>query len=174
MTSTSLVRLSLCAGLITAASTLTGCFGPGGSHISDNHFLQESTSHLPTTVSVVDTRTGQTLWSFDIPVDKALDYRFIKDEGDKAKGMPDLLRWVLIDRVNSEYYGFGGTYPDANAIAVPADPYKKVELKFRPAPELPSELNNPIPTAPPELVPPLSPPTPNAPTETPAEMPKGN
>lgn len=180
-----LVRNALGAPAVAGAiAALAGCYTEGGPQQSLDRFTYVSRPHQPKTISVVDTRSYETIWTVDIPVGQKLALQFYPNkrvkEGEAADPLrPDVLRWQLIPE--SAYFG-----ELHNEIGVPPSNSRRIEMKLRPGPEMP---------APPPVVPPATPPaymddarehpattpagtpTPAAPAETkpaepPVELPK--
>lgn len=174
-----LLPLALAPALV-AAATLAGCYYEGGNFASLNQFTYVSTAWEPKTITLKDTRTGQDLWSVDIPVGKQLVIDFYRDT-DPHAFYPDTMRWgimdddVLTSRLDHE-------------IRVPDRTSRRVDMELRPAPELPMDEtyaqqleSGKEPTAAPTEpkaprvdpmrdVPPATPPAP-APSDKPAEKP---
>lgn len=119
--------------------TLTGCStgGPyrsfwneGGSGESDDAYTYISYPHEPKTVSVIDTRTGEVLWSVDVPVGKQLSMRFYHEREKDNPYAPDLLKWSIWD---------AGTKTGrlGNAMLVPSGSARRVDITLRTSPEFP-------------------------------------
>lgn len=90
----------LCAAAIVTASTLCGCMGGNTySGRSADRYRYESTTYSPKTISLLDTRTGETAWSVDVPVGQAIQISFSKGTGPNEY-RPDEIRWEMapIDR----------------------------------------------------------------------------
>lgn len=114
-----------------ALLTLAGCqyYHPAGSGYTDDTHTYYSTSHEPKTVSLVDTRTRQTLWTVEIPINTQLTVRF--DRGlDETEYLPDTMRWDLLKLGTT-----GGAL--SNRIKVPGHRDRVLKLEVRPA-ELPA------------------------------------
>lgn len=130
----SLVTLSGTA-LALSLAALTACTGPGGSFYSDDRFTYVSNSWQPWTVSVIDTRTGETIWSVDVPVGQQLVVAFIKGTGPNERN-PDMMQWGLVEA--------GRNAPSLpNLIPVPGRTARRIEPVMRPVPEMPSAEVNP-------------------------------
>lgn len=146
-----ITTLGLC-GVLAAGLTAGGCWSPGGRLASFDQYLFESTSLDPTTITIVDSRTGQAVWSYDVPVDKALAINFIDDVRTDTNEYPDNMEWGVWPRLST-----GNLYTrqplDQPVVNVPSAAYRRIDKKQRPAPELPSDMTPGLPTAPPELVP---------------------
>lgn len=89
-------------GPVVVAATLAGMQGgcaagysAGGPLASKDQFTYESTPTMPQSISVVDTRTGETVWAMDIPVGQQLTLLF-KNTGKKANELGyDEMEWQL-------------------------------------------------------------------------------
>ena len=112
-----------------AACNKQGRFKPGGDGVSRDQFTYESASWMPQTVTIHDTRTGEAIWSMDIPVGQQLVVRFVRDAG-PDEFYPDAMRWAMMERGTRQ-----GTL--SNMIGVPPADARLIEPTLRPAPELP-------------------------------------
>jgi len=56
-----------------------------------------STPDQPLTITLIDTRTDEIVWSIDVPVGKQLSMMFKRDKGAEGEFMPDLLTWDLFE-----------------------------------------------------------------------------
>jgi hypothetical protein len=137
-------RLAVAAGLLLALGT-GGCYYPGGPGYSADTFTYESTSWQPWTVTVVDTRTGQTIWSVDVPVGKQLVVAFKPDRGNKDTGMPDLMQWEIFPLGTRT-----GTL--TNSLVCPPAGSRRLDPTLRPTPELPEDMAVAAPVRPPVVV----------------------
>ena len=112
---------------ILAASILGGCAMPGGAMYSADKFCYVSDSHTPTTISLLDTRTRQVVWSTEIPVGQQLVISFFEGS-DPAANMPDVMK-----------YGFtkAGNWSASlqSSIPVPGAESRRVDCTIRTAPE---------------------------------------
>lgn len=129
-----------------AIAALSGCYYPGGPGASYDVYTYESTSWKPWTVTLVDTRTGQTVWSIDVPVGKEVVLSFKEGEGTKDSATPDLMRWQL--------FPLGTHYGELKStLAVPPASARRLDPVLRPTPELPEEMTAaPAPSKPPVFV----------------------
>ncbi|MDX2147200.1 MAG: hypothetical protein SFZ23_06725 [Planctomycetota bacterium] len=109
---------------------LAGCLSPGGTGTSDDIHTYISTPQNPTTVSLKDWRTGQVIWSYDVPVGRQLVVRFYEGD-DPSKPYPDTLRWA-------EVKAGSNSSPLGNSMAVPDKESRVMELSFRTSPEFTS------------------------------------
>ncbi len=138
--------LVACVGLAAAGVGLTGCWTEGGLAYSQDAYTYVSTEWLPQTVTLVDTRTGQAVWSQEVPVGKKLVMRFTSGE-DLSNKSPDplysdKLEWDLWPATKD----FGS--PSKSAW-VPKVLCRRVDVKYRPVPE----AEPPAPDLPPEGTP---------------------
>lgn len=134
--------------LVAAGLLLSGCYGEGGTGFSIDRYTYISTSWNPKTVSLVDTRVGETIWSVDVPVGQQLVVGFYVGKGGTPQ-MPDLMYWGLME---------GGAGGGATPNRMPVPPYsaRLIELTFRPAPEMPGAvLPNRGPKEPTETIEPV-------------------
>lgn len=118
---------------LTAAAFL-GCEGvpgnfPGGTHASIDKFVYQSTSELPQTVTIVDTRSGQAIWSKDIPVGRQLVIRFYAEKSDDPTN-PDRMDWQLMQMRQ-------GGADLSNHVFVPPANARRIETAFRARGEMP-------------------------------------
>ncbi len=121
-------------GAMWAAAT--GCYFEGGPMASADRFTYVSTSWQPKTLSVIDTRTGETIWSVDVPVGKKLVMDFNpapSSEIDDDPTRPDVMLWDIIEP--DQYFG-----ALQNKMRVPGRTVRRVEMTLRPTPELPEEM----------------------------------
>lgn len=106
-----------------------GCAQPGGVMWSIDQFTYESHEWQPWTVSLIDTRTGESLWSVDVPVGQKLTVGFRKGAGPN-EFKPDMMDWGIVPSTRS-----GTSRP--NQLPVPPAQSRRLEPTLRPTPELP-------------------------------------
>ncbi|MEM1328985.1 MAG: hypothetical protein AAGG07_00340 [Planctomycetota bacterium] len=107
-----------------------GCSRAGGAGATEDRHNYPSTTHSPKTIRVVDSRSGEVLWSFDVPVGQKLSLKF--DEGEyENEVLPDRMRWGL-----GPISGDPGL--DLGEMAVPDSTSRRLEMELREAPEYPS------------------------------------
>ncbi len=130
--------LPAAAGILAAIALAAGCAGPGlayrsyhdegGSGISKDAFVYVSRAHYPKTVTLLDTRTGEAIWTMDVPVGRKLVIDFEVDKAEGTPDRPDLMRWKLMD--DSDLYGSLD-----NAMPVPVASARRLDMTLRTAPE---------------------------------------
>jgi hypothetical protein len=114
-------------------------------HMSLDRYGYVSTPWQPKTVSVIDTVSGETVWSVDVPVGQRLAMQFRENRrGSTGEAVdpsrPDVLQWELMpaSREHGELH---------NQIAVPASHTRRVEMKLRPTPEAPGAIARAMPVS---------------------------
>ncbi len=121
---------------LAAAALLTsaGCYSIGGVPASRDKLQYESHPHLPATVTILDTRTGEAIWSMDVPVGQKLAIRFYdkREANDSTATLPALMRWQVVDIGE----GAGSL---KNEVAVPLASARKVNYELRQGPEYASD-----------------------------------
>lgn len=125
--------LLLCGAFLTVGG---GCYFEGGPMASADRFTYVSSSWQPKTVSLIDTRLGETIWSVDVPVGQKLVIDFNSapsSELEQDPSRPDILQWDLMPP--DQYFG-----SLRNKVRVPGPGARRVEMTLRPAPELPPEM----------------------------------
>ncbi|MCW5768087.1 MAG: hypothetical protein KIT19_05345 [Phycisphaeraceae bacterium] len=122
-----------------------GCEGmpghfPGGSMASIDKYVYQSTTDTAQTITLVDTRTGQAVWSKDVPVGQQLVMRFYADKNDVDPVNPDRLDWAMMPSGQR-----GGTL--SNRVFVPASHSRRLDVTFRAPGEMPpmAEAGQPAP-----------------------------
>lgn len=113
-----------------------GCLFPsvsgnyeGGSRASDDKHVYVSRPHSPKTVSLVNTVTGETLWTVEIPVGDQLVLRFYDKKHDDPI-MSSNMRWEVMEETTS-------ARRLNNVMTVPGRNYRRLDLEIREAPEFP-------------------------------------
>lgn len=139
-----------CAGALLL-SALAGCqayhYTAGGTMASTDQYAYESTSWMPQTVAVVDTRTGQELLVVEVPVGQKLVMNFVSKAklrgliGTSNETYPETLRWDLWPR--GQIFG-----EPMKTIDVPGPESRLIDVRLRPQPELPRSMQPAADTAP--------------------------
>lgn len=155
-------RTATLASIALAASAVlsSGCEGipgnyPGGSQASIDRFTYTSTTDLPQSVALIDTRTGQTVWSKDIPVGRQLVLRFTPVESRWELTEPDRMNWAIME------IGRFGTDTLREELWVPPANARRLDVSYRAPGELPPVQ---VEEAPPVLAEPIA----DAPSAPPA------
>lgn len=107
---------------------LAGCaWEQVGLGYADGRFSYASTPDYPYNVSLVNTVTGEVLWTYEVPVGKQLNIRFLEAYDAKASGQ-DVMKWDLspIGRATNTL---------ANSMPCPAAPSRILKVYVRDRPE---------------------------------------
>lgn len=115
-----------------ATLSLTGCWGlpghmEGGNRRSIDRHTYVSRPLEPKTINLIDTRTGETLWTYEIPVGRKLSIQFYQNRNDDPN-FPDEMRWD--EMAESEDLA-----SLSNAMPVPPSSARKISWDIRPVPE---------------------------------------
>lgn len=129
-----LLRSFALAGAVFAAScgptsVYRPYFDEGGSGASIDEFTYVSTSEQPKTVTVVDTRTQETVFALDIPVGQQLVINFDDKSANRDKYMSGQMRWAVMPAGNR----YGSL---RNRIDVPPAGSRRVDMTLRKGPEV--------------------------------------
>ena len=111
---------------LAATTAMTACHSPSGgfmSHTGGSH-TYVSTERMQKTITVIDTRSGEPVFSIDIPVGKQLTMDFDEGMGDDPVNTPDLLRYEIWDAGTR----FGRL---RNSITVPNASSRIIEVQVR-------------------------------------------
>jgi hypothetical protein len=127
-------RPLVAAGLLALPAVLGGCWVEGGRGNSADAFTYVSTEYQPKTISLVDTRTGQTVWSYELPVGRQLNMQFFRGDSNTAADFlnPDTMTWD--DVPAKTYFGLA-----RQRLAVPPATARRIDVALRPSPELTPE-----------------------------------
>ena len=119
---------ALLASAALSLATLSGCnWGAWGMASSDGRFNYTSTIHTPYTVTLVDTSTGDVLWTYEVPVGKTISIRFLEGHDAEATGK-DTMKWDVFPAKR-----IGSTL--ANSMPVPAASSRILKVYLREGPE---------------------------------------
>lgn len=125
----SILRTLTIAALLSSPIALIGCNTEGGRGYSSDSYTYVSRTWSPKTVTLLDSRTGETLWSVDLPVGKQMTVGFRKGTGPNEY-KPDMMYWGMTEP------GRVGRV-QKNWIPVPPHHGRRLELTLRDAPEAP-------------------------------------
>ncbi len=141
------MNIALMLSASALGSLMGGCWTPGGNQMSTDSYTYFSTTYMPQTVTVIDTRTDQPVFSVDIPVGKELVMRFFEDGGTKlASGeasslYPDSMKWDI--------WPLGREFGNpTQSLDVPPFHARRVDVTLRDTPETPKDYSPAVPTIP--------------------------
>lgn len=119
--------------LAAAAFSLSGCniYRPGGSLRSNDTFTYIANEHMPLTVTLMDTRVNEPVWTADVPVGKQLTIRFHEAQYPDNPANPDSMRWRFFDTPTRA--GELGS-----VMAVPNKFARRIDVSIRKSPEYPA------------------------------------
>lgn len=104
-------------------------YDEGGSGASIDQYTYVSRPYEPKTISIVDTRTGEVVISFDIPVGQQLTINFEDKEVNADKYMSGMMKWAMQpagDRHGSL----------RNRVDVPPPSARRIDMEIRQGPEI--------------------------------------
>jgi len=125
------VRTAMACAAAVAILAVQGCYKPGGSGFSLDTFTYYGTPHQPVTVTIIDTRTGETAWSYEVPVGRQLTLKFLDDYAPENTLTPTKLTWQEFELGTTS-----GTLE--SSILVPDRYARRVDVTYRPQPEMPT------------------------------------
>lgn len=127
--------------IVATALAAAGCYSPGGSALSVTGEPQtyHSTELRPLTVALMNVRTGEVVFSLEVPAGKQFTVDFDADEGDDPVTSPDLMRWQVFDL---------GTRIGRleNAMTVPAANARRLDVRYRDSEARPAPPEAPLRT----------------------------
>ena len=103
--------------------------GVGGC-MEGEKYTYKSTPHVPQTVTLMNTSTGEQVWSYDVPPGQALTIHFMNRPSRSQELGYDEMTWTV---------GPAGAMPPSpqNRMKVPPPDSRRVDVTVRPGPELP-------------------------------------
>ena len=136
-TSRSILRPVATASLLASIAVVAGCYSTSGGFMphTGGGFTYESTSLLPTTVTLLDgcKRTdshpnGTPFFIMEIPPGKQLTFNFEEDGGDDPAVRPARMMYSVWKK---------GTQTGSleNVLSCPPASCRRIEVSYRPAPE---------------------------------------
>jgi hypothetical protein len=127
------------SSLIATVATLA--LGFLGGCTEGEKFTYKSTPHVPQTVTILNTSTGEQVWTYDVPAGKALTIHFLNRPSRTNELGYDEMTWTV---------GPAGEMPPAptNRMRVPPTNSRRIDVSVRPGPELATgEVAHPKPKA---------------------------
>ncbi len=122
---------------LTFAMFITGCHTPAGGIMpytggSNTYFSYET---RPVTITIIDLRTNEEIFSMNVPPGKQLTFDFKADLGDDPVYNPDLMRYEVFDMgTNSGKLSNTLTVPPANA--------RRIDVSYRDSYEYRDDTSN--------------------------------
>ncbi len=119
-------RFGAYTAVFLALCLLEGCYTPGGGWYpkSGGAVTFYSYETRPTTIQLIDLRTGESFFTMDLEPGKQLTFDFQKDKGDDPVLTPDLMRWQV--------WPIGTTTGTlTNSLTVPSADDRRVDVFYR-------------------------------------------
>src|SRR5262245_2182097 len=127
-------KIMAAAGVVALGlAVLGGC---------EEKYTYRSGPHVPQTVTLVNTSTGERIWSYDVPVGQELTMHFVHGPDRATELGYDEMTWTVGPA------GQAMTPPVKSRMKVPPPNSRRVDVAVRPRPEMPSgELAHPAETS---------------------------
>jgi hypothetical protein len=142
---TRLLRSLLISGGVALALGGGGCYPnytAGGPQASYDLFTYEGKPENMRQITLVDTGTGEPIWTVEVPIGKELVVRFFDDFDTKNPERPSLMRWEIMNL--DETYGELN-----NAMPVPPSYRRRLDTAFVHKPVVAISQPLTVPAAPP-------------------------
>lgn len=95
------MRFARPAAVVLATAAVLGSaacgYRPGSRGFTDAPHTWPSTAYLPLTLSLIDTRTDEVIWTIDVPPGKWLVTRFVEGGNNLDSEWPDRLEYHVFD-----------------------------------------------------------------------------
>ena len=123
---TAMIAAATCVSCVV----LAGCHSPKGGFMpnSKSSYTYYSTETMPKSITMIDLRTNEEVFSIDIPAGKQLTFDFVEGAGDDPVYRPDLMRYMIWDIGTS----IGKL---RRSLTVPASYSRRIEVDIRPGSE---------------------------------------
>jgi hypothetical protein len=123
-------RLLAAVAIGAATLALAACYYPGGAMESGKPVTYESTSFLPLTITIQNTRTKENIWTTDVPVGQQLVIDFNEGTRQNDALLPDTMDWEIMT-AGTRYGALDNTVP------MPPATERAIIVTKRKAPEAP-------------------------------------
>lgn len=113
---------------VAAAATLGAAIVVGGCSSAEVHSY-ESTTMAPQTITLLNTATGEKIWTCEVPIGKRLDIRFVKTPRAAEEAGFDEMSWQISGMTDK---------PEGrrSTLKVPPPSHRRLDMTLRPYPEL--------------------------------------
>jgi len=122
------VRLVSRSTTLLAAGLLGAAILSSGGCSSAEMYTYTSEAHSPKTITLINTATGEKVWTCDVPVGQKLEMRFAKKSEQAEELGYDELAWSL-SGVSTEAKGRKST------VRVPPASQRRIDMTLRSIPE---------------------------------------
>ncbi|MBS0197839.1 MAG: hypothetical protein JSR77_13875 [Planctomycetes bacterium] len=121
------VNLAMTVRAASLGAALLVPFVVGGCQYDERQTF-ESTPYRPETVTLVNTATGEKVWTCDVPVGQKLEIAF-KNKAPRGRELGyDEMTWVISGAASKET-------GKKNSVKVPPDTSRRLDVSLRPIPE---------------------------------------
>lgn len=121
--------IALCSGCGHMPGMNPG-WSAGGDLASNDRYTFVSTPHAPQTITIIDTRSGEIIWSRDVPVGQQLNLRFVPEANEDNPVRPDVMKYGVTEA--------GRRFARlTDSITVPAADSRRIDVELRKGPEFP-------------------------------------
>jgi hypothetical protein len=107
-------------------ASMTGCYSPKGGLMPASGGPQTYYSYetLPVTITIIDLRSNEEIFTMNVPPGKQLTFDFLDGEGDDPAYTPDLMRFEVFDM---------GTDSGKlrNTLSVPSAHSRRIDVTYR-------------------------------------------
>lgn len=119
----------LVVGFLNAATLITGVAMLSGCSTYNETYKYDSDAMSPKTISLLDTSSGETVWTIDVPVGQKLELKFEKRPNVAEEDGFDTMVWTLSK---------AATDPKGrpNTVRVPPPSQRRLEMTLRTAGEM--------------------------------------
>jgi hypothetical protein len=129
------MRRKILAAVGVVGTVLLGTVVLGG---CEEKYVYRSGPYVPQTVTLVNTSTGERVWSYDVPVGQELTMHFVHGPDRATELGYDEMTWTVGPA------GQSMSPPVKSRMKVPPPNSRRVDVTTRPGPEMPSgELAHP-------------------------------
>ncbi|MDX2131160.1 MAG: hypothetical protein SFY69_03795 [Planctomycetota bacterium] len=121
---------------LTTLASLAAAALVGGCRSGSETYVFPSTPHTPQTVTLVNTRTGERLWSQEIPAGSQLNMTFVRSYQSAEGDGYDELRWSLTPLGRPVGNAFTNSASSrTSSMRVPPPSERRLDVDVRPGPE---------------------------------------
>lgn len=118
------------------AALFLGTLSLGGCNAGHESYQFPSTTHTPQTVTLVNTRTGERLWSQEVPAGSQLNIAFVRSPGVAEEQHYDEMRWSITSLGRSPGSVLSTTPTSRSSMMrVPPPSERRLEVVVRDGPE---------------------------------------
>ncbi len=118
------------------AALLLGALALGGCNSGHESYQFPSSTHMPQTVTLSNTRTGERLWSQEVPAGSQLNLVFVRAPGVAEEQNYDEMRWSITPIGRSPGNALSTTPTSRSSMMrVPPPSERRLDVQVREGPE---------------------------------------